>query len=152
MAVIETCVDFTKISMISKLDYWMSFRMRPVDKGRPRYSSFMPGPVTYVNDSISSQRRVNLDEYIRKLIALPPYIAKSPSVKALFTLREGDVESAQPTSALPQPHYRDPKNVPQARYNSGSATSSQAMDPPLRISTGNISSPHTSIQPEYLSN
>ncbi|KAK9460964.1 uncharacterized protein V1516DRAFT_674600 [Lipomyces oligophaga] len=69
--------------------------------GRPRILPFIPGPVTYVNDSISSQRRVNLDEYVRKLIALPAYISQSALVKGLFALREGDVESTQPETRLP---------------------------------------------------
>ncbi|KAK7208450.1 hypothetical protein BZA70DRAFT_273761 [Myxozyma melibiosi] len=71
--------------------------------GRQRILPFIPGPVTYVNDSISSQRRVNLDEYVRKLVALPPYISRSSLVKGLFALREGDVESTQPASSMPQP-------------------------------------------------
>ncbi|KAK9450205.1 SAC3/GANP/Nin1/mts3/eIF-3 p25 family-domain-containing protein [Limtongia smithiae] len=62
--------------------------------GRTRTLPFIPGPVTYVNDSISSQRRANLDEYVRKLIALPPYIAQSALVKGLFALRYGDIDSA----------------------------------------------------------
>ncbi|KAK9470339.1 uncharacterized protein V1510DRAFT_408495 [Dipodascopsis tothii] len=100
----------------------------PEEAGRrsqTRILPYMPGPVTYVNDSISSQRRANLDEYIRKIVALPPYISRSPSVKALFAIREGDVESSQPTPALPQPHYRDPKNVPQAVYAINASTTAQ---------------------------
>ncbi|KAK9322849.1 hypothetical protein V1517DRAFT_338474 [Lipomyces orientalis] len=75
--------------------------------GRQRILPFIPGPVTFVNDSISSQRRVNLDEYVQKLIALPPYISRSSLVKGLFALRAGDVESQQPSSSLPDPSHRD---------------------------------------------
>lgn len=74
--------------------------------GRQRVLPFIPGPVTYVNDSISSQRRVNLDEYVRKLVVLPAYISRSPLVKGLFAMREGDVESAQPASILPRPELQ----------------------------------------------
>ncbi|KAK9239832.1 protein scd2/ral3 [Lipomyces kononenkoae] len=75
--------------------------------GRQRILPFIPGPVTFVNDSISSQRRVNLDEYVQKLIALPNYISRSSLVKGLFALRAGDVESQHAGSALPQPYNRD---------------------------------------------
>ncbi|KAK9369208.1 protein scd2/ral3 [Lipomyces kononenkoae] len=75
--------------------------------GRQRILPFIPGPVTFVNDSISSQRRVNLDEYVQKLVALPLYISRSSLVKGLFALRAGDVESQLAGSPLPQPYYRD---------------------------------------------
>ncbi|KAF5102253.1 hypothetical protein D0Z00_000436 [Geotrichum galactomycetum] len=78
----------------------------PVEAGRTgqkRTLPFMPGPLTYVNDSISSQRRVNLDEYVKKLVALPDYISKGSVVQHLFKLREGDIETDGPTSELPSP-------------------------------------------------
>ena len=78
----------------------------PVEAGRTgqkRTLPFMPGPLTYVNDSISSQRRVNLDEYVKKLVALPDYISKGSTVQNLFKLREGDIETDGPTSELPSP-------------------------------------------------
>ncbi|KAK9390668.1 Phox homologous domain-containing protein [Lipomyces mesembrius] len=79
--------------------------------GRQRILPFIPGPVTFVNDSISSQRRVNLDEYVQKLIALPLYISRSSLVKGLFALRAGDVESQHAGSSLPQPYYRDSRPI-----------------------------------------
>jgi bud emergence protein 1 len=78
----------------------------PVEAGRTgqkRTLPFMPGPLTYVNDSISSQRRVNLDEYVKKLVALPDYISKESTVQDFFKLREGDIETDGPTSELPSP-------------------------------------------------
>lgn len=78
----------------------------PVEAGRTghkRTLPFMPGPLTYVNDSISSQRRVNLDDYVKKLVALPNYISKGPTVQHLFDLREGDMETDGPTPELPSP-------------------------------------------------
>lgn len=70
---------------------------------QPRLLPFMPGPLTYVNDSISMQRRHNLDEYVRKLMALPAYISRSVIMQELFALRPGDVAAAGPTDDLPQP-------------------------------------------------
>ena len=60
--------------------------------GKPRTLPFMPGPVTHVTDAISNGRRQNLDEYIRKLLSMPPYISRSPLVRELFAPRPGDFE------------------------------------------------------------
>ena len=57
-----------------------------------RVLPFMPGPVTYVTDAISSGRRESLHEYVKKLLALPPYISKCHLVRQLFAPREGDFE------------------------------------------------------------
>ncbi|ODQ67044.1 Phox-like protein, partial [Nadsonia fulvescens var. elongata DSM 6958] len=72
--------------------------------GQTRLLPFMPGPLAHVNDSISSQRIVNLDDYVRKLLSLPDYISKSPIAQSLFTLRQGDVKSTTRESiSLPSP-------------------------------------------------
>jgi bud emergence protein 1 len=71
--------------------------------GRQRILPFMPGPLTYVNDSISSQRRANLDDYVRNLIMMPTHISRSPIVQQLFALRAGDIETPHQTNAMPQP-------------------------------------------------
>ncbi|MCJ1415861.1 bud emergence protein 1 [Xylographa parallela] len=60
--------------------------------GGPRILPFMPGPVTYVTDAISNGRRESLNEYVKKLLALPPYISKCHLVRQLFAPREGDFE------------------------------------------------------------
>ncbi|KAK9314523.1 protein scd2/ral3, partial [Lipomyces starkeyi] len=91
--------------------------------GRQRILPFIPGPVTFVNDSISSQRRVNLDEYVQKLIALPPYISRNTLVKGLFALRAGDVESQHAGSSLPQPYYRDSRPIANASQSRSSNVS-----------------------------
>lgn len=78
--------------------------------GRQRILPFMPGPLTYVNDSISSQRRANLDEYVRTLISMPPYISRSPIVQQLFALRTGDIETPHLTNTMPQPQYREERH------------------------------------------
>ncbi|KAL8972282.1 MAG: hypothetical protein Q9183_000639 [Haloplaca sp. 2 TL-2023] len=60
--------------------------------GGTRILPYMPGPVTYVTDAISNGRRESLDDYVRKLLALPPYISKCHLVRELFAPREGDYE------------------------------------------------------------
>lgn len=74
--------------------------------GNPRTLPFMPGPLTYVNDSISSQRRANLDDYVRKLTLMPDYISRSPTVQKLFAIRVGDIETSEPATVLPHPPDR----------------------------------------------
>jgi bud emergence protein 1 len=60
--------------------------------GGNRILPFMPGPVTYVTDAISNGRRESLNDYVKKLLALPPYISKCHLVRQLFAPREGDFE------------------------------------------------------------
>lgn len=60
--------------------------------GGTRILPYMPGPVTYVTDAISNGRRESLNDYVKKLLALPPYISKCQLVRQLFTPREGDFE------------------------------------------------------------
>lgn len=60
--------------------------------GKSRTLPFMPGPVTHVTDAISNGRRQNLDDYIKKLLAMPPHISRCPLVCKLFAPRPGDFE------------------------------------------------------------
>ena len=60
--------------------------------GGTRTLPFMPGPVTYVTDAISNGRRESLNDYVKKLLALPPYISRCQLVRELFAPREGDFE------------------------------------------------------------
>jgi bud emergence protein 1 len=62
------------------------------NRGKPRTLPFMPGPVTHVTDAISNGRRQNLDEYIRKLLAMPEHISRCQLVRELFAPRPGDFE------------------------------------------------------------
>ncbi len=62
------------------------------NKGKPRTLPFMPGPVAHVTDAISNGRRANLDEYIRKILSMPPHISKCQLVRQLFAPRPGDFE------------------------------------------------------------
>lgn len=92
----------------------------------------MPGPLTYVNDSISSQRRANLDDYVRNLTMMPTYISRSSTVQQLFALRQGDIETPYLTSTMPQPPTR-------------SSQHSSMVDSVSSVTTGNTSSMHESI-------
>lgn len=60
--------------------------------GGTRILPYMPGPVTYVTDAISNGRRESLNDYVKKLLSLPPYISKCQLVRELFAPREGDFE------------------------------------------------------------
>lgn len=62
------------------------------NRGKPRTLPFMPGPVTHVTDAISNGRRQNLDEYIKKLLSMPPHISRCQLVRQLFAPRAGDFE------------------------------------------------------------
>lgn len=62
------------------------------NRGRPRTLPFMPGPVTHVTDAISNGRRQNLDEYIKRLLSMPPHISRCQLVRELFAPRDGDFE------------------------------------------------------------
>ncbi|CAG8439501.1 1330_t:CDS:2 [Ambispora leptoticha] len=58
--------------------------------GQQRILPFMPGPLSYVNDMITAQRRADLDVYIKELLNLPDYILQHPQLQQLFGIREGD--------------------------------------------------------------
>ncbi|KAG5363006.1 Protein scd2/ral3 [Yarrowia sp. B02] len=72
-------------------------------RDQERMLPYMPGPLTYVTDQISSQRRGNLDEYVRKLLELPAELSQSRIVQELFAIRPGDITASGPTEELPQP-------------------------------------------------
>ncbi|KAJ5090534.1 hypothetical protein N7532_009218 [Penicillium argentinense] len=92
------------------------------NRGRPRTLPFMPGPVTHVTDAISNGRRQNLDEYIKKLLSMPPHIARCQLVRQLFAPRQGDFEI-------------DPSAFgEEVRYSGDSHHSSSGMDPSRSVS------------------
>ncbi|PYH97434.1 hypothetical protein BO71DRAFT_396122 [Aspergillus ellipticus CBS 707.79] len=62
------------------------------NRGKARTLPYMPGPVTHVTDAISNGRRQNLDEYIKKLLSMPPHISRCQLVRQLFAPRAGDFE------------------------------------------------------------
>ncbi|RIA97462.1 hypothetical protein C1645_871336 [Glomus cerebriforme] len=64
--------------------------------GKQRILPFMPGPLSYVNDMITSQRRADLDVYVKELLNLPGYILSDPLINDLFGLKDDDVETDDP--------------------------------------------------------
>jgi len=68
------------------------FPAEAASDGGTRILPFMPGPVTYVTDAISNGRRESLDDYVKRLLALPHYISRCQLVRELFAPREGDFE------------------------------------------------------------
>ncbi|KAJ5966445.1 hypothetical protein N7481_013159 [Penicillium waksmanii] len=104
------------------------------NRGRPRTLPFMPGPVTHVTDAISNGRRQNLDEYIKKLISMPPHIARCQLVRQLFGPRQGDFEI-------------DPSAFgEEARYSGDSHHSSSGVDPSQSVSRQSSQVPMNSSQ------
>jgi len=99
--------------------------------GLPRTLPFMPGPVVHIADAISNGRRANLDEYIRKLVAMPPHISQSVPVCILFAPRHGDVES-EPIGS-PKDRKSGPPRTPVERVLRKNSYSKAAT--PVRKST-----------------
>ncbi|CAG8546028.1 5245_t:CDS:2 [Funneliformis mosseae] len=64
--------------------------------GKQRILPFMPGPLSFVNESITSQRRIDLDAYVKELLCLPRYILLNPLINNLFGLKNDDVETDNP--------------------------------------------------------
>lgn len=95
--------------------------------GQQRTLPYMPGPVTYVTDTISAARRQSLDDYIKKLLSMPAYIAKSRLVKQLFAPRPGDVDTTQYRAS--QQSFND------NRQSTGSQQSSDSSREPSRQSS-----------------
>ncbi|KAH0608641.1 uncharacterized protein H6S33_001775 [Morchella sextelata] len=92
--------------------------------GQQRILPYMPGPVTYVTDTISAARRQSLDDYIKNLLAMPSYISKSGLVKQLFAPRPGDVDTT----------YRASQQYDN-RQSTGSQQSSDSSREPSRQSS-----------------
>nr|AOP04044.1 Bem1 [Rhizophagus irregularis] len=72
------------------------FREEAGRTGKQRILPFMPGPLSYVNDMITSQRRTDLDVYVKELLTLPGYILSDPLMNDLFGLKSDDVETDNP--------------------------------------------------------
>jgi bud emergence protein 1 len=68
----------------------------PVEAGkadRERILPFMPGPLTFVDEAITAERQVDLNQYCKDLLNLPRYLSESELVqKQLFGIHEGDIE------------------------------------------------------------
>jgi bud emergence protein 1 len=120
------------------------------NKGKPRTLPFMPGPVAHVTDAISNGRRQNLDEYIKKIVAMPNHISKSMLVRNLFRPKPGQDFEIDPNALgedyrlsggsqqSMQPTSQTPANAQPAGYGGmpppGSRLSQQR--PPVPMSSG----------------
>ena len=101
------------------------------NRGKVRTLPFMPGPVAHVTDAISNGRRQNLDDYIKKILSMPPHISKCGLVRQLFAPRPGDFEI-------------DPNALGEDYRLSGTSQQS-TQDPTIRQSLGGP--PHRAMAP-----
>ncbi|CAO3664542.1 unnamed protein product [Umbelopsis ramanniana] len=63
-------------------------------KSKERILPYMPGPLAEVDETITAERRRDLDKYCKDLLALPNYLAESPIVQdQLFGINDGDIET-----------------------------------------------------------
>lgn len=112
--------------------------------GKARTLPFMPGPVAHITDAISNGRRQNLDEYMKKLLTMPPYISRCHLVRALFAPRPGDFEidpnatnddyrlsTAEQQSPVGD-DSRNPSRQSQRGQNNGTTYGSSMAPPPSR--------------------
>ncbi|GAC77191.1 NADPH oxidase [Moesziomyces antarcticus T-34] len=84
---------------IALLDHFPAEAGRETDANghsSERILPLMPGPLDVVDDLITSQRRVDLDQYIIELCSLPEYIMRSELVRLFFEPRPGDHCTAHP--------------------------------------------------------
>ena len=113
----------------------------------------MPGPVAHVTDAISNGRRQNLDEYIKKIVALPAYIREDILVRKLFAPKPGHDYEIDPEAV--EDDYRLSGHSlaqTQSRQSSGAASSQQNSTygnnsmppPPPTASQRNLNGTHTS--------
>lgn len=127
-------------------------KMFPEEAGKndqPRVLPYMPGPVKFVTAKISEGRKDNLDEYLRDLLKLQPYISQTPLVCQFLMPRPGDRElnpddpiparysqHEQPQSELDHDPYLQPRqrtSFPDQR--SYDPTPQSATHPPMTRQT-----------------
>ncbi|KAI9270422.1 hypothetical protein BDA99DRAFT_501732 [Phascolomyces articulosus] len=83
----EDFYDF-QISLLS------DFPLEAGKSDRERILPYMPGPLTDVDEEITSERQRDLDKYCRELLTLPRYLSESSLVQSqLFGIHEGDIET-----------------------------------------------------------
>ena len=101
---------------------------------------FMPGPLPWVTERLTHERRDHMDRYVIKLLALPPHITNHPVVRKFFAPRDGDtvLESHQNLS-----YGADA--VGGQRWSGSSSHQSYPPDDSRQSSTGNLSYPGTNF-------
>ena len=87
----------------------------PTEIEPTRILPYMPGPVTQVDDVVTSLRREELDDYLRQLCALreinAEHVLRHSLVRGFFSSKPGDVETIiQPALAM------EPQTTPPQRY------------------------------------
>ncbi|KAL9053307.1 MAG: hypothetical protein Q9162_004858 [Coniocarpon cinnabarinum] len=102
-------------------------------EGYRRTLPFMPGPLPWVTERLTSERRDHMDRYLTSLLALPSHIISHPVVKQFFAPRENDTEIEGV-----------PEDAEIARMSRGSSQHSYAHHDSRQSSTGNLSYPGTS--------
>jgi bud emergence protein 1 len=107
----------------------------PVEAGkgeRERILPYMPGPLTYVDETITSERQIDLDKYCKDLLNLPRYLSECDLVqKQLFGIHEGDIELDY------DPRVGNQSNTNSSRSNVNSAHSNTSS------SRSNVNSTHS---------
>lgn len=61
--------------------------------GTKRTLPFMPGPLPWVTERLTHERREHMDRYLMSLLSMPAYIVSSQAVKSFFSPRDGDQET-----------------------------------------------------------
>ncbi|KAI8334615.1 hypothetical protein BC941DRAFT_431684 [Chlamydoabsidia padenii] len=86
---------------------------------KERILPFMPGPLDYVNDLITEQRREDLDHYCKTLLSLPDYLSTCDLIQYdLFGLDQNDVET----------DYAPKKGSRVIKSDTGEPTGNKGMD------------------------
>ena len=119
------------------------------NRGKPRTLPFMPGPVTHVTNAISNGRRQNLDEYIKKLLSMPPHISRCQLVKQLFAPRPGDFEIEPTVTAEEYRASAGSQHSAQGLSRTASRQSShgQVNNPSSHHSAGSMGPPSSTQRP-----
>lgn len=103
-------------------------------QGHKRTLPFMPGPLPWVTERLTSERREHMDRYLMALLNMSSNITSSYTVRDFFAPREGDTET-EPSSET------DSEWV---RLSQGSSQQSYVAHDSRQSSTGNLSNTGTS--------
>ncbi len=80
-----------------------------VEEGSTRILPFMPGPVSYVDDMITSVRRTELDQYLNELVELEArgagHVLRHDLVRSFFSAKSGDVVDEVDSRVVPPPAW-----------------------------------------------
>ena len=103
-------------------------------EGYKRTLPFMPGPLPWVTERLTAERRDHMDHYLASLLTLPSHITSHPVARQFFVPREGDTETDAILESEPEA----------ARLSNDSSQQSYAHVDSRQSSTGNLSYPGTS--------